>query len=123
EATPARNIGGITAEQAAILEQKLMKIPGVRQVWAFGSRTKGTFTAKSDLDIAAFGEINKSDPATIEAMRDAQAYAARIGIGNGKGYRPLDFNSYGNASEMKKAFQANPNFDPALGVPKLKKLK
>ena len=117
------NIGGISANQAATLEQKLLRIPGVKKVRAFGSRTKGTYTVKSDLDIAAFGRVNKADSATVQAMREAQAYAKKIGIGTGKGYRPLDFNVFHDAAEMAEAFRANPNFDPVLGIPKLKKIR
>jgi RHS repeat-associated protein len=117
------NIGGITPEQAAILHEKLIRIPGARQVRAFGSRTKGTFTSESDLDIAIFGRIDEADPAAIAAVREAQAYARAIGIRNGKGYRPLDVNIYRNPAEMRAAFRANPDFDPSLGVPQLKQLR
>lgn len=72
-ARQAKNIGGITAAQAARLRELLTKIPGVEEVYVFGSRTKGTWTAQSDLDVAAFGNVNHSSNASVKATREAQA--------------------------------------------------
>ena len=84
-------IGGITPQQATKLRSLLKKIPGAKKVMAYGSRTEGTWTSKSDLDIVVFGKINEQSPATLRAVRKAQDYAQEIGIGMGKtGRRPLD---------------------------------
>lgn len=80
----AVNIGGITAKEAATLKSLLLKIPGAEGAGAFGSRTVGTFAKESDLDIVLFGQVNRSDPATIGAVRQAQEYAQSIGIGLGQ---------------------------------------
>lgn len=122
-AAAAENIAGITAEQAAKLRELLQRIPGAKQVFAFGSRTTGRSTAASDLDFALIGEVSRLDPATLRAVREAQAYAESIGIGTGKGRMPLDINVYRSVQELKGAFRANPGFDAARGVPKLVPLK
>ncbi|MGA9772165.1 MAG: RHS repeat-associated core domain-containing protein [Blastocatellia bacterium] len=116
----ARYIGGLTSAQAAKLLSILERIPGVKQVRAFGSRTTGAFTAGSDLDIALLGNINRYDPGTLKLIREAQAYAESIGVGTGKtGRMSLDINVWRSASEMKSAFRGSPGFDAAKGVPKL----
>ncbi|HVA44858.1 MAG TPA: nucleotidyltransferase domain-containing protein [Pirellulales bacterium] len=119
----SRYVAGITAEQAALLRQKLLSIPGAEDVRAFGSRTKGTSTANSDLDIIIIGDVNTLSPNTIPAVRGAQQYALRIGIGTGDGLRPLDIHIYSSYAEFRAAWIASPNFDPALGVPNLLPLK
>jgi predicted nucleotidyltransferase len=99
----AVNIGGITASQASNLRGLLLKIPGVEGVGAFGSRTLGTFTKESDLDIALFGQINRTNPATIGAVREAQEYAQSIGIGMGKeGRAALDIHPFTSMREMEQ---------------------
>jgi predicted nucleotidyltransferase len=118
-ASAARNIGGITAEEAARLRALLEKIPGAAQVRAFGSRTTGAFTKASDLDIVVFGNVDKANPNTVRAVIEAQQYAESIGIGMGRGYRSLDINVYKSVEEMNKAFRSNPSFDASRGVPKL----
>jgi RHS repeat-associated protein len=115
----ARNIGGITAVQAARLRELLEKIPGAVEIRAFGSRTTGAFTNASDLDIAVFGNVDKANPNTLRAVQEAQQYAESIGIGMGKGYRSLDINVYRSVEEMRQAFRNNPLFDAARGLPKL----
>lgn len=113
----AKNIGGITAEQAAKLRELLESIPGVQKVGAFGSRTKGTHTANSDLDIALFGEVNRFNPNTLRIIGEVQKYAESIGIGTGKGHSPLDINVWKSIRKMKQTFRNSPNFDPSKGVP------
>jgi RHS repeat-associated protein len=119
----AKNIGGITAAQAAKLRELLESIPGVQKVGAFGSRTKGTYTAISDLDIALFGEINRYNPNTLRIIREVQKYAESIGIGTGKGHTPLDINVWKSIKEMKQAFRNSPNFDPSKGVPTVMRIE
>ena len=97
----AVNIGGITAKQAGTLRALLLKIPGVEDVGAFGSRTVGNFSKESDLDIAIFGQINKSDPATIGAVRQAQEYAESIGIGLGKEGRAPFCRTYSSGVSLR----------------------
>jgi RHS repeat-associated protein len=121
---PAQNIGGITAREAERLRELLQRIPGVKNVRAFGSRTKGTQTAKSDLDIALIGGVNPHNPTTQIAVREAQKYAESIGIGFGKeGRTSLDIHVFRSLREMKESFRNSPNFDPSQGVPKPVKLK
>jgi predicted nucleotidyltransferase len=117
----AQNVAGITAEQAAKLRGILARIPGVEDVLAFGSRTKGTHTAESDLDIALIGEVNRYDPKTQALVREAQEYAKSIGVGLGKeGRAPLDIHSWPSVKEMIKAFRDNPT---TRDVPRPVKLK
>ncbi len=119
----SRNVTGLTAQQAAQLEQKLLSIPGASKVRAFGSRTKGTSTAASDLDISLIGNIDRTNPATISIVKEAQAFARQAGIGTGKGLRPLDITTAPSTRAFNQSFRANPNFDPKLGVPRLKPLR
>jgi RHS repeat-associated protein len=121
----AENIGGITVAQAARLQELLSAIPGVKKVYAFGSRTKRTWTTESDLDIALIGQVNVHNPQVIRAVREAQDYAKSIGIGFGKpgGHRSLDIHVHDSLEEMAKSFKNSPNFDPAKGVPKAVPLK
>lgn len=97
----------------------LERIPGAARVRAFGSRTTGVFTKDSDSDIAIFGSVDNANPTTLRAVREAQRYAESIGIGVGKGYRPLDINVYRSVKEMNKSFRNNPGFDASRGLPKL----
>jgi RHS repeat-associated protein len=120
---PSKNIGGVSAEQAAELQRLLKRIPGVEDVYVFGSRTKGTWTPKSDLDIAAFGNVDPLSPKALEAAKQAQAYAEKIGIGTGKGHRPLDINFWSSEADMRASFKGGPTFDPKKGVPKLHKIE
>ena len=116
---PAKNIGGILSHEAAQLNKLLKESPGADEVYAFGSRTKGTWTPKSDLDIAVFGDINQRSPKTLKAVKRAQEYARGIEIGTGKGHRPLDINVFESRAEMRKSFMGNPDFNRRLGVPRL----
>jgi RHS repeat-associated protein len=120
---PSKNIVGLTIEQATQLEQRLLSIPGAKQVRAFGSRTKGTSTAASDLDIALIGQIDKYDPITKAIVREVQKFAKQLGIGNGKGLLPLDITPATSTRALNKSILANPEYNPAQGLPKYKKLK
>jgi predicted nucleotidyltransferase len=119
----AENVAGITAEQAAVLRQKLLEIPGVKDVRVFGSRTKGTSTAASDLDVVLIGDIDTSSRAALEAMRAARAYAKQIGIGPGKGGQYIDPTIYPSMSEACKPANWRPVSNPADRVPKFKKVR
>ena len=61
----------LTAEQLRIVREFLrLYIPQAR-VWAYGSRVKGTSTAKSDLDMVAFGDVKQLLPALREAFDES----------------------------------------------------
>jgi len=119
----ALNIAGISIEEAVAIESRLMEIPGVKRVRAFGSRTKGTSTAQSDLDIALFGEIDRSDPATLRIISEVQRRASQGGIGSGKGLRPLDISVFDSLFDMWRGFTGNPAFDPRQGLPSPKRMR
>jgi predicted nucleotidyltransferase len=114
---PALNIAGISTEDAVAIESRLMEIPGAKSVRVFGSRTMGTSSARSDLDVALFGDIDLTTSRAQQAIREAQAIARRVGIGTGKGYRPLDVNVFASIPDMWQRFVMNPGFDPRVGLP------
>ena len=118
----ARNVMGLTREQAAALNYRLSQIPGATDVRVFGSRTTGVANVGSDLDIAVFGDIVHSDAATLQAVRAAQSYARQINLGNGRQY-PLDINTWQSPAGMRQSFLSNPQYDPTRGLPNLKKLE
>lgn len=61
----------LTAEQLRIVREFLrLYIPQAR-VWAYGSRIKGTSTAKSNLDMVAFGDVKPLLPALREAFDES----------------------------------------------------
>jgi predicted nucleotidyltransferase len=107
-------------------QEILRGIPGVERVRVFGSRTKGTAGPTSDLDVALFGKINRSDPSTLRQIRKAQDLARRLGFGRdlqpGEG-APLDIHAFETEAQFYKSFKEDPNFDPREGLPKLKKLE
>jgi len=49
------NDTGLTSDQLALLTQAFQKHPQVDCVKLYGSRAKGNFHARSDVDLAAFG--------------------------------------------------------------------
>lgn len=61
----------LTEEQLRAIRELLQQhIPEVR-VWAYGSRVKKTSTAKSDLDMVAFGDVEPRLPALREAFDES----------------------------------------------------
>lgn len=49
-------MGGLTAQQINILQDLFKKYPEINQVKLYGSRAKGTFNSRSDIDLVVFGE-------------------------------------------------------------------
>lgn len=47
---------GLTEKQKKQIQKILMRYPAVESVRVFGSRAKGNFTKRSDLDLVAFGK-------------------------------------------------------------------
>ncbi len=47
---------GLTCQQLELLQQIFKKHPAVQSVKLYGSRAKGTFHERSDVDLVAFGE-------------------------------------------------------------------
>jgi RHS repeat-associated protein len=126
----ATNVQGITVAQAAELEGRLMKIPGVKSVRVFGSRTKGTATQtptqSSDLDVVLIGKVDPRSQAVLKQVRAAQQYARSLGLG--RGIRPpygdaLDIHYFENEADFYWSFLNDPDFDPSEGFPWLKRLK
>ncbi len=105
------------------IHKHLLSVPGAKMARAFGSRTKGTSTRKSDLDIALIGNIDRTDPAVLSAIVDAQELATKFGVGTGKGLRPLDITVTPSIRSLKRSFLSNPDYDPSLGIPKFKRLR
>jgi len=57
---------GLSAEVMSELNSKFANHPHIEQVKLYGSRAKGTFTNRSDIDLAAFGsELTRSDIAEV----------------------------------------------------------
>jgi len=104
-------ISGLNKSQAATLKDKLMDIPNVTDVKAFGSRVKGTNRPDSDLDILLEGPQSKTELLKLEArkpVREAQRYAREQGIPK------LDLNA-GSAKDWKKISKDSENFDANKG--------
>lgn len=54
------NDTGLTSDQLALLTQVFQKHPQIDCVKLYGSRAKGTFQPRSDVDLVAFGhDINR----------------------------------------------------------------
>lgn len=47
---------GLNAQQIALLQQIFADYPAIEKVKLYGSRAKGTYHARSDIDLAAFGD-------------------------------------------------------------------
>lgn len=47
---------GLSAQQLDALQRLFRKHPAIQAVKLYGSRAKGTFNPRSDVDLAAFGE-------------------------------------------------------------------
>lgn len=56
----------LTAEQLQTVREILRRHIPDAVVWAYGSRVKGTATDKSDLDMVAFGNVEKQ----IQSLRE-----------------------------------------------------
>ena len=56
----------LTAEQLQTVRKILRRHIPDAAVWAYGSRVKGTATDKSDLDMVAFGNVEKQ----IQSLRE-----------------------------------------------------
>lgn len=53
-------IGGISEQQMKILKEIFSRFPALQKVNLYGSRAKGNFHERSDIDLAAFGpELNR----------------------------------------------------------------
>lgn len=50
------NETGLTRQQLELLQQLFKKHPAVQKVKLYGSRAKGTFHERSDVDLVVFGE-------------------------------------------------------------------
>ena len=50
------NETGLTRQQLELLQQVFKKHPAVQSVKLYGSRAKGTFHERSDVDLVVFGE-------------------------------------------------------------------
>ena len=50
------NKTGLPPQQLELLQQLFLKYPAVQSVKLYGSRAKGTFHERSDIDLVAFGE-------------------------------------------------------------------
>ena len=50
------NETGLTRQQLELLQQIFKKHPAVQSVKLYGSRAKGTFHERSDVDLVVFGE-------------------------------------------------------------------
>lgn len=47
---------GLTSEQMDVLVRIFIKYPEIKVVKLYGSRAKGTFNSRSDVDLVVFGE-------------------------------------------------------------------
>ena len=47
---------GLTSEQIDVLVRIFIKYPEIKVVKLYGSRAKGTFNSRSDVDLVVFGE-------------------------------------------------------------------
>ena len=57
---------GLSAEELSVLNASFAGHPHIEQVKLYGSRAKGTFTDRSDIDLAAFGStLTRSDIADV----------------------------------------------------------
>ena len=57
---------GLSAEELSVLDASFSSHPHIEQVKLYGSRAKGAFTDRSDIDLAAFGAaLTRSDIADV----------------------------------------------------------
>ena len=74
---------GLSASVLAQLQQIWLQFPQIDQVKLYGSRAKGNFTPRSDIDLALFGEnISRHTLAAIALILVDQFGAEYIGFQN-----------------------------------------
>lgn len=72
---------GLSATVLAQLQQIWLQFPQIDQVKLYGSRAKGNFTPRSDIDLAIFGEnISRHTLAAIALILDDSDIANTVDI-------------------------------------------
>jgi predicted nucleotidyltransferase len=122
---PAKNIAGLTVDQAKQLEAKILEvIPGAKEVWVFGSRTIGKST--SDIDVVVVGTFGENSRAVLRGAEKVQKFAKQMGIPRpeGKPNNPrVDLNFHESVDAFLKWSREQPNYDPSRGVPNLQRME
>lgn len=117
---PARNIVGLTVNQAKQLEAKILEvIPGAEGVRVFGSRTRGV--SNSDIDVVVKGSVSAATSAYRTAAKKVQDFAKKLGIPKPADRPRVDI----NVAESYRAFLRHSSEvgDPSRGLPRLRRME